>query len=144
MSGGTPVAGDWNGSGKTEIGMYKNGTWWLDTNEDGTLDAGDAVLSFGFSGNNVIPVVGDWNGGGKSEVGIYSGGAWFRDYDGSHTWDATNQAALAYLGWAPTGSQQIIPVDRRLERRRTGPDGRLLPRRLVLQLRRVQASQGNG
>ena len=110
VSGGTPVVGDWNGDGKTEIGMYKNGTWWLDTNGDGVLDTGDAVFIFGFSGSSVIPVVGDWNGGGKTEVGVYSNGAWFRDYDGSHNWDATNQAHLAYLGWAPVGSQTVIPV----------------------------------
>jgi len=28
--GWTPVVGDWNGDGKTEIGIYQNGSWYLD------------------------------------------------------------------------------------------------------------------
>ena len=113
-SGATPVVGDWNGapsgSGKTEIGLFLNGNWWLDTNGNGTLDSGDAQFSFGFGGSDVVPVVGDWNGGGKTEVGVYANGAWFRDYDNSHTWDAVNQSYLAYLGWNDNGTHTVIPV----------------------------------
>ena len=100
-AGATPVVGDWDGSGKTEIGYYLNGTWYLDTT------SGVEQFTFGFTGSDVVPVVGDWNGGGKTEVGVYANGAWFRDMDGSHTWDATNQAAVAYLGWA---GASVIPV----------------------------------
>ena len=106
----TPVVGDWNGDGKTEIGLFNNGSWWLDTNEDGTLDSGDAQFTFGFGGSDVVPVVGDWNGAGKTEVGVYANGAWFRDVDGTHAWDATNQAAVAYLGWNDNGTHTVIPV----------------------------------
>ena len=109
-AGATPVVGDWNGDGKTEIGLFLNGKWWLDTNEDGWLDSGDEQFTFGFSGPDVVPVVGDWNGAGKTEVGVYADGAWFRDIDGSHTWDATNAAALAYLGWNDGGTHTVIPV----------------------------------
>ena len=100
-AGATPVAGDWDGSGKTEVGYYLNGTWYLDTT------SGVEQFTFGFTGSDVVPVVGDWNGDGKTEVGVYANGAWFRDMDGSHTWDATNQAAVAYLGWA---GASVIPV----------------------------------
>ena len=102
--GATPVVGNWDGSGRTEPGFYLNGTWWLQT------ASGVETFSFGFSGSNVFPVVGDWNGGGKTEVGVYCNGAWFRDMDGSHTWDATNQAALAYLGWNDGGTNSVVPV----------------------------------
>ena len=105
-AGATPVVGDWDGapsgSGKTEIGYYLNGTWYLMTSS-GSVEQ----FTFGFTGSDVVPVVGDWNGGGKTEVGVYANGAWFRDMDGSHTWDATNQAAVAYLGWA---GASVIPV----------------------------------
>ena len=103
-AGATPVTGDWDGSGKTEIGYYLNGTWYLDTT------SGVEQFTFGFTGSNVVPVVGDWDGDGKTEVGVYCKGAWFRDVDGSHTWDAANQAALAYLGWDDGGTNTVIPV----------------------------------
>ena len=103
-AGATPVTGNWDGSGKTEIGYYQNGTWYLMTT------TGVEQFTFGFTGSGVIPVVGDWNGDGKTEVGVYCNGAWFRDVDGSHTWDATNQAALAYLGWNDGGTDTVIPV----------------------------------
>ena len=103
-AGATPVVGDWDGSGKTELGYYLNGTWYLQTS------TGVEQFTFGFTGSNVIPVVGDWNGGGKTEVGVYANGAWFRDMDNSHTWDATNQASLAYLGWNDGGTDTVIPV----------------------------------
>ena len=103
-AGATPVVGDWDGSGKTELGYYLNGTWYLDA------ASGVETFSFGFTGSNVFPVVGDWNGDGKTEVGVYCNGAWFRDVDGSHTWDATNQADLAYLGWNDNGTNTVIPV----------------------------------
>ena len=104
VPGAQPVVGDWDGSGTTELGFYLNGTWWLQTT------SGMETFTFGFAGSNVFPVVGDWNGGGKTEVGVYCNGAWFRDVDGSHTWDATNQAALAYLGWNDGGTNTVIPV----------------------------------
>ena len=103
-NGAIPVVGDWDGSGKTEIGVFSNGTWWLDTS------TGVQTFTFGFGGSNVFPVVGDWNGDGKTDVGVYCNGAWFRDVDGSRTWDATNQAAVAYLGWNDGGTNSVIPV----------------------------------
>ena len=107
----TPVVGDWNGTGKTEIGLFNNATatWWLNTAGDGVFKTSE-TFAFGFGGSGVVPVVGDWNGAGKTEVGVYANGAWFRDMDGSHTWDATNQAAVAYLGWNDNGTNTVIPV----------------------------------
>ena len=107
----TPITGDWNGTGKTEIGLFNNATatWWLNTAGDGVFKTSE-TFAFGFGGSGVVPVVGDWNGAGKSEVGVYANGAWFRDVDGSHTWDATNAAAVAYLGWNDGGTHTVIPV----------------------------------
>ena len=107
----TPITGDWNGTGKTEIGLFNSATatWWLNTAGDGKFKTSE-TFAFGFGGSNVFPVVGDWNGGGKTEVGVYCNGAWFRDYDNSHTWDATNAATMAYLGWNDGGTNTAIPV----------------------------------
>ena len=110
-AGATPVTGDWNGGGKTEIGLFNQATatWWLNTAGEGGFKSSE-TFTFGFTGSNVFPVVGDWNGEGKTEVGVYCNGAWFRDYDNSHTWDATNQATMAYLGWNDGGTNTVIPV----------------------------------
>ena len=60
-SGWTPVVGDWNGDGKgTKIGIYKDGTWYLDWNGNGVWDSGtDKVYTFGAAG--WIPIIGKWS-----------------------------------------------------------------------------------
>jgi len=51
--------GDWNGDGVTEIGIYKDGVWYLDYNGNGIWDTGiDKVDYFGTLG--WTPVVGKW------------------------------------------------------------------------------------
>ena len=36
-AGDTPVAGDWDGDGIDEIGVLRNGTFYLDANGNGVL-----------------------------------------------------------------------------------------------------------
>jgi hypothetical protein len=67
--GVTPVVGDWEGSGRDEIGFFVDGIWSLDANGDGKQDAGDQVFDFGQAGDT--PVVGDWTGDGKVKVGVF-------------------------------------------------------------------------
>src|SRR5665213_318924 len=61
-AGDIPVAGDWTGSGVKRIGVFRSGTWLLDTNGNGILDAGDKTVSFGQAG--VRALVCDRNGTG--------------------------------------------------------------------------------
>ena len=56
--GWTPVVGDWNGDGKTEIGINHDGAWYLDM--AGTGNAASATY-FGFGGPGWTPVVGKWS-----------------------------------------------------------------------------------
>jgi len=35
MTGDLPVVGDWNGDGKDKIGVFCNGSWYLDANGNG-------------------------------------------------------------------------------------------------------------
>jgi hypothetical protein len=76
-----PVVGDWSGNGKTKIGVYRQGMWYLDNSGNGSWDgcSTDGCLGpfGGFSFD--IPVVGDWNGELKSRIGIYRLGAWYLD-----------------------------------------------------------------
>jgi FtsP/CotA-like multicopper oxidase with cupredoxin domain len=58
VAGDTPVTGDMSGTGKTRIGVFKNGLWTLDTNGTGIKDAGDYQTSFGIAGDRPVP--GQW------------------------------------------------------------------------------------
>ncbi len=64
------VAGDWTGSGVSEIGDFNptTGVWQLDLNDNGVLVPTD-TFTFGQAGD--IPVVGDWNGDGKTDLGVF-------------------------------------------------------------------------
>ena len=65
MAGDIPVVGNWNGSadGKSKIGVFRNGTWYLDYPGTGSwvgCDASadptkDACVNWGISG--YVPVV---------------------------------------------------------------------------------------
>jgi lysophospholipase L1-like esterase len=84
-----PVLGDWAGSGFTQIGVFRNGAWYLDYNGNGKWDSGVdkaySVGSFGLSDD--IPITGDWNGDGKTNIGVFRKGAWYLDYNGNGKWD---------------------------------------------------------
>jgi hypothetical protein len=63
MKGDLPVVGDWDGTGKVRIGVFRPSTqmWYLDLNGNGKLDACgvDACIGpFGQPGD--LPVVGKW------------------------------------------------------------------------------------
>jgi Predicted membrane protein (DUF2142) len=79
-----PVAGDWNGNGRAQLGLFRKGEWILDTNGDGNFDSRDTSFYFGGLPED-IPVTGDWNGDGKTKAGIYRNGIWILDFDGRRT-----------------------------------------------------------
>ena len=62
-----PVAGDWNGDGVDEVGLFLNRTWWLDLDGDFVLDPGETIAT------NMVghPVAADWDGDGDDDVGVY-------------------------------------------------------------------------
>ena len=92
----TFITGDWNGAGKTEIGVVRalpSGVlqWVLNTSGSGVYSSGDSVFNFGLVGDT--PVVGDWNGGGKTEIGVVRQQAdgtavWSLDTNGDGAFDA--------------------------------------------------------
>ena len=95
-----PVLGDWNGDGRTKIGIYNNGTWILDYNGNGVWEGPgvDKTIYWSTGQAGEVPVVGDWNGDGKTKIGIYSNGTWILDYNGNYAWDGTGVDKLIYFG----------------------------------------------
>lgn len=61
--GELPLVGDWNGDGKSKIGVYINGFWVLDYNGDGSYSGtgpgGDRFIAFGGAAGNQ-PIIGKW------------------------------------------------------------------------------------
>ena len=53
LPGWSPVVGDWNGDGEgSKLGVYKDGSWYLDSNGDGAFGSGDSVYTFGLPGGH--------------------------------------------------------------------------------------------
>jgi hypothetical protein len=58
LVGAIPVAGDFNGDGFDEVGIFYQGHWFIDINGNGIWDAGDLWAKLG--GSLDLPVTGDW------------------------------------------------------------------------------------
>ncbi len=72
MFGRSLAAGDFNGDGIDDLAVFRDGTWIIDTNGNGTMDADDEVIQLGEAGDT--PVVGDWDGDGRPDLGVYHDG----------------------------------------------------------------------
>jgi hypothetical protein len=98
-----PVTGDFNGDGTTEIGVFRDGQWFLDLNGNGMWDEGDLWAKLGAAGDQ--PVTGDWDGDGKTDIGIY-GPAWPRDPRA-----VANEPGLPHPENVPTGAHKNMPPE---------------------------------
>ncbi|WP_404311173.1 SdrD B-like domain-containing protein [Neorhodopirellula lusitana] len=76
----TPIAGDWNGDGIDQIGVFRSGQWLLDEDGDGRWTKNDQPQTFGRAGDE--PIVGDFDGDGIDEIGVVRGDLWIIDTDG--------------------------------------------------------------
>ncbi len=90
IQGSVAVAGDWNGDGVANIGIFRYGSWFLDADGNGRWSAGDVYIErFGRVGD--VPVVGDFNSDGIDDLGVYRGGTWYLDADGDHALTARDR-----------------------------------------------------
>jgi serine-aspartate repeat-containing protein C/D/E len=76
IRGSRPITGDFDGDGKSEVGIYYRGEWFIDLNGNGQWDEQDLWAKLGDELDR--PVVGDWDGDGKDDIGIH-GPEWFGD-----------------------------------------------------------------
>ena len=90
-----PIAGDFNGDGVTNIGLYRRGTWYLDTNGDGRWSETDVYVE-GFGSAADLPVVGDFDGDGIDQLGIYTAGTWRLDTNNDRKLDDRDE--VRHLG----------------------------------------------
>lgn len=84
-AGDIPVSGDWTGAGLDAIGVFRGGTWILDTDGDGRLTERDMRFELGQPGDR--PIVGDFNGDGIDELGVYRHGRWYIDINRDRVFD---------------------------------------------------------
>ncbi|MDP9170156.1 MAG: SBBP repeat-containing protein [Acidobacteriota bacterium] len=103
-AGDIPIVGDWNGTGKKRIGVFRNGIWYLDLNGNGVLDSGDAAIAFGQAGD--VPVVGDWTGSGSIKLGLFRNGTFILDLSGHLSGVPTGLSDATF----PFGQAGDIPV----------------------------------
>jgi len=88
------VAGDWDGTGVTRIGVFRNGTWYLDIQNKGRFDSSNKIVNFGQARD--IPVVGDWLGTGRLALGLFRNGTFILDLSGHLTGVPTGQSDATF------------------------------------------------
>jgi hypothetical protein len=101
VPGDIPVIGDWNGDGRTKVGVFRPsvGRWYLDLSGTAQYNSATTITGqFGAFGDR--PVVGDWNGDGRTKVGVFrpSVGRWYLDLSGSSTTSTLRRDSLAPMG----------------------------------------------
>ena len=93
-----PVSGDWNGDGRSKVGVLtpngQNTNWWLDYDGNGPSLGTDRKYAWGTEGD--IPIAGDWNGTGFSKIGVFRNGWWYTDYNGNGAWDLPPDQAFMF------------------------------------------------
>jgi hypothetical protein len=111
VNGDIPVAGDWTGSGTTQLGLFRpsTGEWFLNRNGNRAWNGCNkdtCIRQFGKIGD--LPVIGDWNGTGISRIGVFrpSTGEWFLDLNGNGMLDGPN----VDLHVSRYGQQGDVPV----------------------------------
>ncbi len=102
------VTGDWDGDGITQLGVYRDGQWYLDNGNGqwdgcGSFPAQDQCLQSGFGVPSDQAVTGDWDGDGITQLGVYRDGQWYLDngngqWDGCGNFPAQDQCWLSGFG----------------------------------------------
>jgi len=71
-SGWVPLAGDWDGDGRTTYGFYDPATSIFRLKNSTPGGGSDVIFAVDAPSANVVPLAGDWNGDGRDTVGLYN------------------------------------------------------------------------
>lgn len=110
QAGDRPVAGDWDGDGIDDVGVYRSSTSTFVLRVPQTITIFNTVTSqFGTPGD--LPVTGDWDGNGKDAIGVFHLGIFlvtndFSEPNGSSTFGVPGDLPLAG-DWTGTGHHQL-------------------------------------
>jgi hypothetical protein len=73
MPGDQPVVGDWNGDGRTDIGVVRNRTWY----QRDSVSSGATHRTFAFGNIGDRRLAGDWDHDGRDSPAVFRGGMWY-------------------------------------------------------------------
>ena len=90
------MPGDYDGDGKTDEAVYRDGVWWILRSSNG----GGVGITWGGAPQD-IPVPGDYDGDGKTDEAVYRDGVW---------WILRSSGGGGIgIGWG--GAPQDIPLE---------------------------------
>ena len=84
---------DFDGDCKSDVGVYRDGAWFIQNSSGGTM-----VVGWGGAPQD-IPVPADYDGDGKTDIAIFRSGAWYI---------LNSSGGTQAIGWG--GAPQDIPV----------------------------------
>jgi hypothetical protein len=98
----TPVPGDYDNDGKTDIAIFRSSTaqWFVRRSSGGT-----SIWTFGQTGGTDVPVAADYDGDGQTDSGVYrtSTGEWF-------IWRSSQGPLTVLWGTPPSLYLDDVPI----------------------------------
>ena len=93
---GIPVAGNFNNAHPgDEIGLFDGTTWYLDTNGNNNLDAGEQLNT----NQRGLPIVGDFDGDGNDDLGTYNNATNVFQFDLDRNGTIDDQITFGFSGF---------------------------------------------